>query len=368
MRGHYVRTTLGFVAAGALLAFGSCSDSSPAPTPIPTPGPGVTIVPAVVSLQLGAPESLAPGATAQLTVTALRNDGSSGVLTSGIQWFSSNTRVLRVDSQGVATALVTGESRVSAAANGRNTSNTILVLPNGTFRLAGQIVDDGLPVEGATVTVIGGTGEGLNTRADGGGRYSLYGVAGTIKVHIKQTGYQNLVQDIQVSGHSTHNMTMVPERARDSLAGRYQLTLTATGCSAIASELQRRTYDALLEQQGARLTVTLSGADFIVSGGRGNRFTGTYAVDGRISFTIGEIFYPYYYYWYAPPTPDIVERVTSSSALLINGSSAATHDGRSLISGTLSGIFAVTNRGTSPYWPYSGSCHSSAHRLELRRQ
>jgi hypothetical protein len=365
MRGHQVRTALCFGAAAALLAFASCNDSSPAPTPIRAPGSNTTS-PAVVSLRLDSPNALAPGATAQLTATALRSDGSSEVLRSGVQWLSTNTRVLRVDSQGLASALVVGESRVTVSGNGRSASSSIFVVPDGTFRLQGQIVEGGAPVDGASITVIGGTGDGLSTTTSASGGYALYGVAGSIRLHIKKTGYQNLIQDLQVSGHSTHNMTMVLERPRESLAGSYQLQLTATGCGSIPSELQQRTYDARVEQDGARLTVTLSGADFIVSNGTGNYFTGTYSPDGRIVFSLFNFDY-YYYYWYAPPS-GIVERVSPTSALIINGSANTTQDGRGTIAGSLSGLFATSARLISPFWPHTASCNSPAHRIELRKR
>ena len=169
MRAHHVRASLWFVAAGALFAFGSCSDSSPAPTPIPnrnTPAPTVAVI---TSLQLGAPESLAPGATAQLSVTALKSDGSSEALTSGVQWFSNNTRVLRVDSQGMASALAVGEARVSVNANQRGASNTIIVLANSTFRLTAESSRMACLSGGATVLVVGGTGEGLSSVTNSSG-------------------------------------------------------------------------------------------------------------------------------------------------------------------------------------------------------
>lgn len=364
MRGHQIRAALGVVAVGALLAFGSCSDSSPAPTPVPTPGPN-SGNPAVVSLRLDSPTALAPGATAQLTVTALKSDGSSEVLRSGLQWNSANTRVLRVDSQGLASALAVGETRVFVSGNGRSASNSIFVLPDGTFRLQGQIAEGGAPVDGAAVTVIAGTGEGLGATTNSSGTFWLYGVAGSIRLHIKKTGYQNLIQDLQVTGHSTQNMTMTLERPRESLAGSYQLQLTAAGCASLSSELQRRTYDATIVQDGARLNVALSGADFIVSNGVGDHFTGTYSPDGRIVFSLFS--FEYYYYYYAAPTA-IVERVSPTSALIVNGSANTTYDGRGTIAGSLSGLFATTARLISPYWPYTSQCNSTNHRLELRRR
>jgi hypothetical protein len=369
MRAHSGRAALWLVAAGTLLAFGSCSDSSPAPTPIPNRTTPVPTVPVITSLQLGAPESIAPGATAQLTVTALKSDGSSEALTSGIQWLSNNTRILRVDSQGLVSALVTGEARVTANVSGRSASNTIFVLPSGTFRLTGRLVEEGVAVGGATVTVIAGTGQGLTANTNSNGSYTLYGVAGSIRLHSKKAGYLNVIQDIHVSGNSTHDVTMTPERTREALSGQYRLTISATGCSSISGELQRRSYDATLDQQGSRVSVTLSGADFIVVSGRGNHFEGSYDTDGRVTFNLlgsAPFFYYYYYYYFTQP-PDVVERVTPSSALVISGN-ASTRVNGGVIAGDLNGTLGLTNRITTPFWPYASQCQSGRHGFELRRR
>ena len=139
----------------------------------------------------------------------------------------------------------------------------------------------------------------------------------------------------------------------------------ATGCGSIPSEFQLRKYDAQLVQRGPELTVTLGGADFVVSSGRGNQFRGTYNADGRIVFSLGS---SYYYYWYAFATPDIVERATSSSVLLINGSVIAQHDGNGIIAGTFGGMFSLSNSMTYPHGPYTTTCFNGRHRFELRRK
>ena len=109
MRGYQIRAlgwTLGFV---TLLGLMSCGDS---PTnPSPAPGPAVTPpTVTVVGLDLGAPESIAPGSSAQLTVRERKSDGTSEDVTSRAQWSSTDTRAIQVDGSGVASALVAGES------------------------------------------------------------------------------------------------------------------------------------------------------------------------------------------------------------------------------------------------------------------
>ena len=364
-----VRAALAFFAVTALLAFGSCSDSSPAPTPIQIANPGPA-TPAIVNLEMDAPETVAPGATAQLTVRALKSDGSSESLTSGVVWTSNRSNVLQVDAQGVVTGRSVGETAVTARYSGRSASRGILVVPTGTYRLSGQVTEEGVPITSASVTVIAGTGEGLSTVTDNAGSYRLYGVAGSIKLHIKKAGYQNLTQDVHVGGHISITGSMVPERPRDALGGQYRLTLTASGCSNIPSEWTRRTYDATVQQDGARMTVTLTGADFIMIAGKGNSFTGIYGGDGSIVFGLG---FPmqspyYYYYYYLHMTADVVERMSETSALVIHGRVASKHDGNGRIAGFLDGSFNITTRLTSSVCPYASTCRSSTHSFELRRR
>jgi hypothetical protein len=160
-------------------------------------------------------------------------------------------------------------------------------------------------------------------------------------------------------------MTMTPERRRDSLAGQYRLNLTATGCSVLPSELRRRSYDATIEQEGARLTVTVRGASLIA--GDSIRFTGVYHGDGQIIFGIGT-FLNYYYYYYGPLAQEIAERLSTTSTLVINGTVVTRHDGNGVIAGTLNGVFATSARTGPPFHPYSAACGSTSHAFELRRQ
>ena len=365
MRAHQVRTLACSLGCVTLLGLVSCDDNPTAPSRTPTPpvtSPTVT----VVGLEIEAPESIAPGTSAQLTVRERKSDGSSEDVTSRAQWSSTDTRIIQVDGRGVASALAAGESRVTARHNSRSATNVVLALTPGTYRLSGRITDGGASLSGVTLQVLEGTGQGATAVSNFDGMYALYGVAGSIKIHGKRNNFENLIFSVHVESNRTHDVEMALERPRDPIGGSYTLTLGATGCGSIPLELQLRRYDAQLVQRGAELTVTLSGADFLVSSGRGNQFRGSYNPDGRIVFNLGSSLY--YYYYYSTTLPDLVEQVTQSSVLVISGNAIAHHDGNGIIAGTIGGSFALSNRMTYPHWPYTGSCFNGRHRFELRRK
>jgi hypothetical protein len=134
---------------------------------------------------------------------------------------------------------------------------------------------------------------------------------------------------------------------------------------------------ATLEQRGSILSVRLSGAEFIVSNGRGDHFDGFVDPDGRITFTIGDPFNYYYYYYYyfyggfTHPTGifDLVERLDTTSALVVTGTVRASSSG-SVISGDLNGTVALTRGVVAPYFEFSTFCSlsSSSSRFRMRRQ
>jgi hypothetical protein len=348
------------VAVVALVAFGSCSDSSPAPTPI-----AVAPAASVVRLELVAPESIPPGTSVQLRVRDIRSDGSSRDVTSGVQWSSSETSVLQVDPQGVATANGVGESRVTAIVNQRQASSTVLVMPAGTFRLSGRLLEAGIAVSGAIVSVVGGVGQGLTTTTNDFGHYALVGVAGTLTLQITKAGYQAVTRQIEVIGNTRYeDIAMSPEKQREALSGQYRLTITAADCSSIPEEFRRRSYDARVDQLASWVNALLSGADFMVFTGVGNHFGGSYELDGSVSFVLAR---GYFNGYYDNVSPDVVERVTPSSAIVISGH-ASTRVNGSVIAGQLSGTFALTGHLNSFFPPYASECQSSGHGFELRRQ
>ena len=144
---------------GSLLV--SCDKSPTAPQPLPPSPPGGTPAASLDRLEVSAPAAIAPGESVQLTATAVKSDGTTENVTTRTTWNTSNKTVLQVSSAGVAKAVAAGEATVFAGYFGKNAYARTLVLPTGTFRLAGHVSESGFGLEHATVTVLSGGGEGL---------------------------------------------------------------------------------------------------------------------------------------------------------------------------------------------------------------
>jgi hypothetical protein len=345
----------------------SCDKSPTRPTVQPTGTPGAPAPPAagLVRIAIIAPASIEPGVSAQLTANAIKSDGSVENVTSQTQWNSSSAGVLQVTSAGIVTAGERGEANINARYQNSSASARIMVLPSGTFRLSGQVTDSGFPIEGVTVTVIGGTGEGLTTLTSATGAYALYGVAAQVKLHAKKDGYLNRIEEVEVTENRAWGFEMAVDGQRRDLSGTYTLNLAATGCppGRLPDSTQSRSYVATVQQNGPQLTVRLSDADFIVTNGYGDHFSGFVSADGKVTFTIGDAYYYYYYYGHF----DVVERLNPTSALLVKGIVNATSSS-TVISGTLNGSILLTQGTTPPFMRYAATCYSRDHRFEMRRR
>jgi hypothetical protein len=360
-----VRPVVVMLTIGVGLTVASCDKSPTRPSNLAVAGGGPAPV-VVTRIEVSGPASVDPGGSAQLTARAIKSDGSAEDVTSQAQWSTSNVGVLQVGSGGVVTARVRGQALVTARHASRSGSLDILVLPSGTFKLTGQISEGGLPLEGVALSVIGGTGEGLTTVTNVNGTYALYGVAGRVRLHAKKEGFKNQVEEIDVAGNRELNFEMRFDGERDDLSGTYALQIEARGCAALPEVARKRTYTASVEQQGGRLSVRLSGADFIVFNGRGDHFNGSVNHDGSVTFSISNWFY-YYYYWYSTSEYDLVERLNADNAFVIAGTvnAKATSTG---IAGDLQGMVAVTQGVVAPFNRLASSCVSSSHHFEMRRQ
>jgi hypothetical protein len=360
-----------YLAIGAtmLVAIGVASCDSRERTPVqPSTGPSpVTPVPGLVRVELIAPGSIAPGDSVQLTANAAKSDNSVENVSGQAEWISSDPRVVEISSTGVAKGITGGEAVIRVSYGGRSSSTRTFVLPAGTYRLSGTVTDSGLVVVGATVAVIGGVGDGLSTITDGNGTYALYGVRDRVRLHAKVDGYFNRIEEIDVTDHRTFNFEMIPDHQRPDLPGRYTLNIVRTAClSGKGAPPETRSYEATVAQDGPRLTVTLSGADFIVTAGRGNAFTGVLDGSNRVTFAIGDPIYYYEYYNFGHY--DVIERISNTSALLISGKVTAGLSSRG-ISGTLNGAFMVTQAAVPPASTrIQAYCYGTAHRFEMVRR
>jgi hypothetical protein len=355
------RTALGVAAVIAMAIAGSlvACDSPNRPSENRPPPPPAA--PVLTSLAIEGPSTVAPSETAQFTATAHYSDGSNRNVTSepGTVWRTSFTRVLTISATGLATGGDRGEASVTANFTGRTAVKSgVIVVPPGTYRLAGTITDTGIPLVGARVEVTHGPATGMVTSASP--TYRLYGVSGDTEIRVTKDGYQDGRKRIQVTSHETADFELIPSRPRENVEGAYTLTITASdGCSQLPPEAMVRRFSASLTQQGPRITATLGNATFLTLGTRTyNRFFGTFDGD-RLIFTLFEPYYYYYYGW-----PDVIEQLNPSTYLRIGGVVSGTFP-PSGGSGSLSGT--IGTMGGAPRYEFMATCQSAQHRFTLAR-
>ncbi len=338
-----IRTAVAIAVALVIVSCGSETPNQPTPLP-PLPPPPVSLS----RVDVRAPDSIALQQSAQLSATAVRSDGTSEDVTGQAQWSSSNGSVVQITASGEARALRSGEVTISARYQSRTGSASVAALPSGTHKLTGTVTEEGRTVDGVLVTVISGTGSGLSTTTGGGGRFTLLGVAGHVTLQAKKEGYLNRLTEVDVNAATTHNFDVVPARARLNLAGNYTLTLESPCDTGFLSPSdRRRTYAAALAQQGPELTLTVSGADIVITNGQGNTFSGSLGVTDDVAFGFGSFTVAYYYYYYfggVTSATGLVERLSATTALIFSGSVNARANGSS-ISGRLHGMSGRQENG-----------------------
>ena len=344
----------------------SCGSDSGNPASPTAPSGGFQAPANILRIDVSAPESIAPGESAPLTATAVKSDGSTENVTTSAVWSSSSTRVIQIGGDARATAVSVGEATVQARFQSRAGGRLVLVVPADTHKVSGRITEGELPLQGVSLRVIRGTGEGLSATSDFNGRFALYGVAGEVRIQASKAGYLDTFRDLSVGSTVTDNFELAPARERKNLAGTYALTLEASTCagsSTFPNELRSRTYTANVTQSGQVLNVTLGGATFIVFSGMGDRFSGSIDPLETVVFRIGDPYF--YYYYYLPNTFEVLERVDDSRSLTVAGIVTATVRG-SEIAGTLNGSFIVLSGTQPPFRQFMSTCHSPSHTFVMR--
>ena len=345
------RHGLVLIAAGLLSA---CGDGATEPGP-------------AIRLELSGPGEIVPGTSRQFRATAVGAWNAPADVTGRAEWSSSNPAVLSVDANGVAQARVAGEALVIARFSGQSASTTVFALPLGTFRLTGRVLDEsGAPIAGAAVRVLGGIGAGLTATTGSPGDYALYGVAGLVRLQAARTGYRTEVADITIDGHRSREVRLQSAATLREVAGIYTLTVAAESCSGgvLPVAARTRTYTATIAQSDTRLDVVLSGAEFIITGGRGDRFSGFIDTEDNVRFVIGEDDASFYYYYYSTAW-DVVERFRDREALILHGSVSASA-AADRITGSLSGAINLAI-GNAPPFGFMVRCRGS-HRFSLLRR
>ena len=348
--------TLAGLFAAVAAALSSCGRNTSVPT-----GPSN-----LVSVKVVAPSTIAPGSTAQLSARATYTDGSSQDVTAAVQWHSSDTSILTISATGLASGIQIGEVYITAASStGVGATQSIVVVPAGTFRLSGQVTGFGLPVNGALVQVTAGIGAGLSSSTAGGGAYRLYGVAGDIQLTVSKTTYVTITQTVTVNSNTSLYFDLMPPAPPPDLAGTYTLAITAdpacatTDAGALPAVARDRRYTATITPTGHSVKVGLSGANFVPNSGKG--FEGYLTADGA-TFDVND---PMYYY---SGYRDLAEVLPDGHVYLASGAIDVTRSGNDLV-GSLNGTIRI---GNLPIGPDIGTvvaqCTSAHHAVTFTNQ
>ncbi len=347
-----------------LLSCGRTSNSggSLIPPTAPTPGSGV-VTP--LSIRISGPSTIAPGVLMQFSATARYSDGSSKDVTTTVMWHSSDTSVFTINNAGVATGRQSGEAIVTAAlASGSGTltaTQTIAVLPPGTFRLDGYVRWLGRAVAEATVQVTAGTGTSLETTTSPTGAYRLYGVAGDIEVTVTKASYAPIEKTVRIDGNTSVDFDMVTTNPPPELAGTYTLQITAdaacaTGPQPLPNAARVRRYTATIVDETNGLQIPLSDANFLP---HANFLWGYVTPDGAY-LDVNNL--DYYGYASFPP-PDLGEILPDGTVYCPSGSIAVATVGENLV-GTLNGAIRVRLANGQLF----AQCTSTHHNLTFTRQ
>jgi hypothetical protein len=280
------------------------------------PAPFNPLLP-VARIELTGLTTVAPGQSATFKATAFFTNGSSRDVTSEAQWRTQSAAIFQMDAPGQGTAGQRGDVAISVAFNGVMSTLQLVVVPDGTYRLSGIVRLSGATggvVTGAVVAVLDAP-ERLETTTGPGGWYLLFGVPGTARIRVTRPGFITSEQTVQLTEHQSLDFALVPSAPLPDLTGTYTLRITMTtacGEKDPGPEFRDRTYTATITHSTPSfIEVTLSGAEMVVSSGKGDRFTGT--VDfSEIRFFIDGDFYGYSY-------PQIVERLPNGMYFTVGG-------------------------------------------------
>jgi carboxypeptidase family protein len=324
------------------------------------------------------PSSIVPGRSAQYSAIQVLSNGSSRPAT-GVIWSSSQPALLQVNATGLATAQsplrgeVTLQVEVTAVGPSgvRRASREILVLPDGTFRVVGTVTEadaTNIPIAGARVDAAADAdlSTPVATFATTGpdGRYKLYGVPAEAVLRVRKDGYVMAAERLQLATHETRNIQLRLEGPRPALAGDYTMTIEADGgACGFPDDLRRRTYDAVIVQNGPQLTVTLTSPRFLVDAiGQGNRFTGVVTTAGA-TFEIRS--FADFYYPGGPGHPDVAELLPDDTVLVVVGTPRLSGTSASL-TGPANSWLSLYRGSRFPNVIFLNGC--SAARLTLTRR
>jgi hypothetical protein len=343
------RAWLGLSLVLIAVACGSDADGV-LPPKVSSPTTVSSPTPALTSLVIqGPPTAVGPGQTAQLKAIARYSDGSEREVTAEAIWTSSQPQIATVEG-GVIKGNALGRTGIQARLTSRTAFLNVVIQPEGTFVLSGNITEPGgIGVSRATVAVQGGAGYSVTTTTTGS--YELFGMSGAVTVRVSNPGYTDEIRMVTVSVPNQRlNIEIRPLVEPSSVAGTYRMVLTISpSCSVVPDDLKTRTYTATISQDNARIGIELSDASF--STGH-NRFSGKVS-GSTVTFDFGDGYYVCYY------GAVVQELVSATQTLGIWGTMVAPT--AQPVSGNLVGGFTFPNTRTR-------GCSASDNRLVFTRK
>lgn len=269
----------------ATVSVAGCGDAPTVPSPGPLSNqssnsvPLPTTTPIISGIEIEGPEVLPVGQTLQYALIARLTDGTRRDVTNEGTWTWTHSwgAVVRVEGPGQLRGDTAGEGQVEARLERYYARKNVTVLPAGTYRITGRIVEEGFSddgVVGAMVEAQSGSGR-LVTHTDLYGYYRLYGVAGATTLRVSNPGYEPAERTIVVDRNQNLDITLPLVAPRAEVAGTYTLAITAArscrigvGEGALPEDAVRRVYAATITQNGPALNLLLTG-ERPVGGARG---------------------------------------------------------------------------------------------------
>jgi hypothetical protein len=206
-----MRARVSFIALVVAAGFVACGGDSTAPTPT-----DVTI------LTVNGPTRISPGETATFTAIARYSDGSRQNVTDRVAWMSSYAAVLQPSRPGIFLGVTTGEAQVQARFGTHSAEpQPVLVLPPGTFKLSGAVMDASGGIEGVRIEAESGAEQAARKTQTTflGGKYAFYGVAGIVRLHVSARGYEAQDVTITVSEHTVGDVILTTTEAQLDVSG-----------------------------------------------------------------------------------------------------------------------------------------------------
>ena len=163
------------------------------------------------SVTVSGPSALAPGQSAQLTATAVGNDGTTRDCTGSATWSTGMGGYVTVTSGGRVTAVREGPASVQATCNGVYGSLSINVTAGPTYVVSGTVRDEHGPLAKGYLQVTGGVNANVTVHCDSTGHYRIDGlVAGTLTLLAAAFGefYNPASVTLQLTKDTTQDFTL----------------------------------------------------------------------------------------------------------------------------------------------------------------